>query len=44
MCGAMMAATPGKNLRPPGPNWSDKYASRKSQGCRQHMPKRINLF
>ena len=29
MCGATMAVTLGKNLRPPAPNWSDDYASRK---------------
>ena len=40
----MMAATLGKNLRPPAPNWSDDYASRKTQDCRQHMSKRFNLF
>ena len=40
----MMVATLGKNLRPPGPKWSDEYASRKTQDCRQYIPKRINLF
>ena len=44
MCGAMMAATLGKNLRPLAPNWSDDYASRKAQDCRQHMPRCFNLF
>ena len=29
MCGAMMAATLGKNIRPPVPNQSVDYASRK---------------
>ena len=39
-----MAATLGKNLRPPAPNWTDDYASRKTQDGRQDMPKRFNLF
>ena len=39
-----MAATLGKNLGPPAPNWSDGYASRKTQDCRHHLPKRFNLF
>ena len=38
-----MAATLGKNLRPPVPNWSDDYASTKTQDCRQHM-KRSGLL
>ena len=40
----MMAATLGKNLGPPAPNWSDGYASRKTQDCRHHLPERFNLF
>ena len=38
-----MAATLGKNLRPPVPNWSDDYASTQTQDCRQHM-KRSGLL
>ena len=29
-------SNPGE--KPPAPNWSDDYASRKTQDCRQHMP------
>ena len=36
--GTMIAATLGKNVRPPAPNWSDDYTSRKTQDCRQHIP------
>ena len=39
-----MSATLGKNLQPAAPNWSDDYASRKTQDCRQYIPRRFNLF
>ena len=44
MCGALMAATLEKNLRPPTQNWSDDYGSRKTQDYRQPMPYRFSLF